>query len=167
MATDRFIYGIWMLGQNYKGSGYYGAYPPAYIKRITSLFPDAKSILHLFSGSLTEDIAGDRFDINPDLNPDICGNAEELSKLVDKKYNLILADPPYSEEDANKYGVPMVSRHKVFKECEKILEKNGVVCWLDMICPMWKKDNLEMFLTVGIIRSSNHRFRIVTGFQKL
>jgi hypothetical protein len=25
-------YGVWMQGNNYKGSGYYGAYPPQYIR---------------------------------------------------------------------------------------------------------------------------------------
>lgn len=169
IATDKFIYGMWMLGQNYKGSGFYGAYPPSYIKRVMSMFPDvdAENILHLFSGSLTSDVKGDRFDINPELNPDIVGDAEHLSQYINKKYNLILADPPYTEEDASKYGYSMVGRHKVFKECEKVLKKGGFLIWLDQICPMWKKDILEMCITIGIIRSSNHRFRVVTGFKKV
>lgn len=167
VVADKWIYGMWMLGQNYKGSGYYGAFPPNYIKRIMSMFPDAKNILHLFSGSLDDTVQGDRFDINPDLEPDICGDAHELNKFVNKQYDLILADPPYSEEDALHYGTCMIKRNIVFKECTKVLEKGGILIWLDQVCPQWRKNELEMFLTIGVIRSSQHRFRVVTGFVRI
>jgi hypothetical protein len=31
-------------------------------------------------------------------------------------YDLVLADPPYSTSDAERYGVPMVNRNKVMRE---------------------------------------------------
>jgi len=44
---------MWMLGNNYSNhSAYYGAYAPQYLRRVLSMFPDAKKTLHLFSGSL-------------------------------------------------------------------------------------------------------------------
>ena len=52
VCVNNCISGVWMLGNNYKGSGYYGAYPPQYVRRIMSLFPDARNVMHLFSGSL-------------------------------------------------------------------------------------------------------------------
>ena len=165
--SNGWVYGVWMLGQNYKGSGYYGSYPPTYLKRIMSMFPDAKDVLQLFSGSLTEDVIGDRLDVNPDLNPDICVDAHYLSDAVKKKYDLVLADPPYSNEDANKYGTSMVNRNKVIKECSKVLKQGGNLIWLDQVLPMFRKDDLSMWLTIGLVRSTNHRFRVVVGFEKL
>ena len=36
-------------GNNYRGSGYTGSYPPGYLKRIAALFPGPGLVLHLFS----------------------------------------------------------------------------------------------------------------------
>ena len=48
------MYATWMGGQDYQNkSKMYGAYPRGYLESAMSLFPDARRILHLFSGSLT------------------------------------------------------------------------------------------------------------------
>jgi 16S rRNA G966 N2-methylase RsmD len=41
--------------------------------------------------------------------PDVRGDAESLP-LTAGAFDLVLADPPYSQEDANTYGTPMVDR---------------------------------------------------------
>ena len=49
------IYGVWMIGNNYEGSGYHGACPPTYLTRIHAMFSpllEKGRILHLFSGSI-------------------------------------------------------------------------------------------------------------------
>ena len=162
-ADARWIDGLWFMGNNYKGSGYYGAYPPQYLRRVMSMFPDAERILHLFSGSLP---AGDyiRFD---DKQGDVQGNAEKLSEYFGQQFDLILADPPYSAEDCDHYGTPMVNRNKVLRECAKVLEPDGCVIWLDQVLPMFKKTELHLCGAVGIVRSTNHRFRVVTIFKRL
>ncbi len=166
-ASDRWLWGIWSIGNNYKGSGYYGSYPPRYVDRVMSMFPDAENILHLFSGSLTKEVEGDRFDVNPNVEPDIVGDAHKLSEIVTKKYDLILADPPYSEEDALHYGTAMVNRNKIVAECSLVLEEGGFLIWLDQVLPMYRKDTLERCISIGVERSTNHRFRQVVGWKKL
>jgi len=166
-ATDRWLYGMWMMGNNYRGSGYHGAFPPSFLRRVMCLFPEAEDILHLFSGSLTDDVAGDRMDINPDLNPDIVGDAEELSQHVSKQYDLIIADPPYTAEDADHYGTTMVNRNKVVKECYQVLKPGGYLVWLDMVYPMYAKREMQLVGTIGIVRSTNHRVRCVFIYQKV
>lgn len=169
VTSKGWLYGVWMMGNNYKGSGYYGSYPPTYLKRIMSLFPQEKSVLHLFSGSLSnsKDIIGDTFDINKKLKATYSGEANELSKVVKKKYKLILADPPYSQEDALHYGQPLINRNKVLKECHKVLKKNGILVWLDQVFPMYKKTEFNLIGTIGMIRSTNHRVRMIFIFKKI
>ena len=59
VVSHGWLYGIWMIGNNYSSKAkYYGEYPPSYLRRIHALFPDAKEILHLFS--IRYDIAGVR-----------------------------------------------------------------------------------------------------------
>ena len=161
-ADKRWLDGVWLLGNNYKGSGLYGSYPPNYLKRIMSLFPDAKRILHLFSGSLQK---GNyiRFDINKPS--DIIGDAHKLP-FKPNSFDLILADPPYSLEDAKHYGKPLINRNKVVFQCSSILEPKGYLVWLDQVLPMFKKENLNLCGLIGIVRSTNHRFRIVSIFKK-
>ena len=160
------LLGVWNIGNNYKGSGFHGSYPPSYLKRITSMFPDMEDVLHLFSGSLP---VGDytRIDLNADLKPDVVGNAEELSTLFDAdSFDIIYADPPYTESDALKYGNPMVNRNKVVKECHKVLKPGGFLCWMDMVLPMYRKIEFQRVGEISISRSTNHRIRGVYIFRK-
>jgi predicted SAM-dependent methyltransferase len=132
------------------------------------MFPDCKKIVHLFSGSLSEDVKGIRFDVNQDLNPDIVGDAHELFKYFESNsIDLIVADPPYSEEDALHYGTPLIKRNKVVKECYKILKLGGFLVWLDQAYPMYRKEELRLVGTIGIIRSTNHRFRVCLIWEKV
>lgn len=164
------IEGIWIMGNNYQTSGYYGAYPHGYLPRVKAMFPE-RFALHLFSGSLPP---GDyvRFDRLPDKVPeylgDVCGDAEELSKYFQPgSFDVIFADPPYSQEDAEHYGCALINRKKVLEECYKVLVPGGWVIWLDQVLPMWRKDMFDLKMLIGMVKSSNHRFRVVCGFQKI
>lgn len=166
-CTNR-IFGVWIMGNDYRSrTGYYGSYPPNYLKRVMSMFPDCTKILHLFSGSLSNGVVGIRFDINEEVEPDIKGNAECLSAHFDRDYfDLILADPPYSSEDAMHYGTPLVSRNKVLKECITVSMPEGFIGWLDQVKPMYRKDEVDLAGVICIDRSTNHRVRALYLFQK-
>ena len=175
--TNR-ITGIWYLGSDYRSvSSYYGSYPVTYLNRLKSLFPEYNKMktLHLFSGSMEDDNAI-TFDIrsvipvddNISVVPDVNGDAEELSNYFRRSFfDLILADPPYSEEDAEHYGQSLVNRNKVMIEAYKVLRTDGFICWLDQVLPMYTKKQLKLIGTIGIIRSTNHRVRAVFIYQKL
>lgn len=165
-----FITGIWMIGACYKNNtDYYGAYPHGYLERMTKLFPEDEHVLHLFSGSLAnQGIKATTFDINKELNPTISGDAHKLSEIFGSNcFDVIFADPPYSGEDALHYGTPMVNRNTVLKECVKILKPNGFLVWLDQVYPMYRKAELKLVGTIGLIRSTNHRVRTVFIYQKV
>lgn len=166
VGSDNRITGMWIMGNNYKTAGDYGAYPHGYLDRIQSLFPDAKEILHLFSVNLPP---GEyvRFDLHPE-HADINGDAHELSKYFpENRFDIIYADPPYSAEDCEHYGTAMVNRTKVLKECVKVVEKDGFIVWLDQVLPMYKKTEVKIVGVIGMVKSTNHRFRVITIFQKL
>jgi hypothetical protein len=163
-TSNGWIVGTWIIGNYYRNkSDYYGCYPHSYLKRIGSMFPDCKKILHVFSGSVQQD---DTFDINPQYNPTYVGDAHKLSEIVKQKYELIFADPPYSEEDAQHYGTPMINRNVVVKECAKVLENEGFMVWLDQVFPMYRKKELVLVGVIGVIRSTNHRVRTAFIFRK-
>lgn len=167
IGEDGRIQGMWIMGNNYKTKGDYGAYPHGYLKRITSLFPDCFPVLHLFSVNLPLSANYLRFDLHKQY-ADIAGDAHELGSYFDNKetFEIIYADPPYSVEDCEHYGTAMVNRNKVVQECYKILKPNGFLVWLDQVLPMYCKDEFSIVGVIGMVKSTNHRFRVVTIFQK-
>jgi len=166
-VSGRWLYGIWMLGNDYRGSGFYGSYPPGYLRRVMTMFPDvdAARVLHLFSGALPPDTPGTRLDIQGEA--DIIGDAHRLSECAPGPWDLILADPPYSCEDSVHYGTPMVDRNRVVRECAKVIAPGGWLVWLDQVWPMFRKDALHFCGTIGVFRSTNHRYRMVGLFERV
>lgn len=159
------VVGVWVLGQDYRSkSGYHGAYPPNYLLRIKALFPEKKRALHVFSGMVDlEAFPGDTVDLNPTLNPTFVDDAQTLESVPLEEYDIVLADPPYTEEDANRYGVTMVARNRVMRALSRA-RPGTHVCWLDMTLPMYRKDTWSVEADIGVRRSTNHRFRHVTIF---
>ncbi len=163
LINNNCIEGIWVMGNNYRTkSNLYGAYPHGYLKRIESLFPLIKNkTLHLFSGSLPDSDDYDKVDFNNGIDAHTMSN-----KLENNFYKLIYSDPPYSIEDCDHYGCCMIKRNIVFKECYKIMEKDGILIWLDQVLPNYKKIEWDIIGRIGMVKSTNHRFRVITIFKK-
>lgn len=157
------IEGIWVMGNNYTTkTDLYGAYPYGYLERMYTLFPliPGKS-LHLFSGSLPESEEYDKVDFNVGID------AENMSEILPHNfYERIYSDPPYSVEDCDRYGCCMVKRNKVFNECNKIMKSGGILVWLDQVLPNYRKVDFEILGRIGMVKSTNHRFRVITIFKK-
>ena len=168
IGEDNRVVGTWIMGQNYTvKSSYYGGYPAGYLKRIRALFPDKKKILHVFSGKVDLTIfPGDTVDLNPDLNPTYVDDAQTLRKVPLEEYDLVLADPPYSIEDAVRYKTTMVKRNVVMKNLSR-LPIGAHVVWLDQVLPMYLKNTWKIVAVIGMVKSTNHRFRVVTIFERI
>lgn len=167
-SDKEWLLGQWNMGNDYKGSGYYGSYPPGYLKRIAVLFPNPGRVLHLFSGSPLPGryVRVDRrVDVTLAVTPDVQADATALP-FRQATFDLILADPPYSGEDAVRYGTCMVNRRRVFTECVSVLAPGGHLVWLDMVHPMYRNADLRLWGEIGVTRSTNHRYRIVTLFER-
>jgi hypothetical protein len=167
LSEDGRVVGTWIMGNNYQvKSTYYGGYPAGYLKRIRALFPDKERALHLFSGKVDlKAFPGDTVDISPDLNPTHVDDAQTLERVPLETYDLVLADPPYSVEDAERYQTTMVKRNRVMRALQRLSPGTHVV-WLDQVLPMYRKDTFALEATIGMWKSTNHRFRGITIFQR-
>ncbi len=161
------LYGVWLIGADYRNrTSFYGSYPPTYLDRVMALFPDATpdQTLHVFSGSLPP---------GPYMRCDLKQPAELSCSVYDlptvaagRTWNLVIADPPYSADDAVKYGTPPVNANRAFKALASVVPPGGFLLWLDTKWPMHSK---RQWLTVGRIlvqRSTMHRVRVCTIFQR-
>lgn len=161
--SDNCILGLWVMGNNYTTkTDLYGAYPYGYLTRIYSMFPIIpKKSLHIFSGSLPENPDYDKVDFNVGID------VESMSDIIpNNHYERVYADPPYSVEDCDHYGCCMIKRNKVFNECFKVMKQGGVLVWLDQVLPQYRKDEFDIIGRIGMVKSTNHRFRVITIFKK-
>lgn len=153
------------------GSKFFGAYPPSYLRKMRLLFHDefaTGKVLHLFSGKVVSETQNETtFDINPELNPDVVGDAKDLSEYFAPEYfDLILADPPYDENHV-RYGTLKMNKRKVVKQCAGIVRPGGYLVWLDTIQPIWAKvDGWKLRGTIGLNQSTNHKVRMLTILEK-
>lgn len=191
---EQWVGGTWLIGACYKNPNpLYGAYPRGYLERVHSMFPDARSILHVFSGGLnTEyaiaaawpglayrkltDPAADQgyglelVDLHgPDKGryPTWQGNVHDLPAEWAGRFDLILADPPYSAADAAEYGTPMVNRAAVIRKLREVCAPGGNLVWLDQCWPQHRSDQWKCWAQIGLVRSTNHRMRLVSIFAAI
>lgn len=105
-------------------------------------------------------------DINPEFAPTYIDDAQSLEGVPLGRYDLVLADPPYSVEDAERYHTTMVKRNSVMRSLAGVSAGTHVV-WLDQVLPMYRKDDWAIDGVIGMVKSTNHRFRIITIFRRL
>jgi hypothetical protein len=169
VSEDGRVVGTWIMGNDYRvKSGYYGGYPAGYLRRMAALFPDRRRVLHVFSGKV--DIAampGDTVDLNADMAPTWVADAHDLTAVPLHDYDLVMADPPYSVEDAERYQTTMVKRNVVMRSLAAGMTAGARVVWLDQVLPMYRKDEWAIEAVIGMVKSTNHRFRVATIFRRL
>src|SRR5215207_6925170 len=110
---------------------------------------------------------GDTVDCKPALKPTYVADAHDLSPVPLATYDLVLADPPYSVEDAERYQTTMVKRNVVLRSLAAGMRPGARVVWLDQVLPMYRKAEWTIEAVIGIVKSTNHRFRVVTVFRRL
>ena len=168
LSEDGRVVGTWIMGNDYRvQSGYYGGYPAGYLRRVRALFRDKRQILHLFSGKVDlSALPGDTVDVNAALSPTYVDDAQTLEAVPLHRYDLVLADPPYSVEDAERYGTTMVKRNAVLRALHRMSAGSHLV-WLDQVLPMYRKDAWAVEAVIGMVKSTNHRFRVMSVFRRL
>jgi hypothetical protein len=173
------LYATWLIGQDYRGtSKLYGAYPPGFVKRVMALFPtepqtlrdrglEPSAILHIFSGSLPPGPYV-RVDVNPETSPDHVWSVYDLAKLClgKRPFRLVLADPPYSAADSEIYKTPTIDRRRAIAALATVTKPGGHLVWLDVCWPMHRKAQWTTVGRITIVRSTNHRIRMATIFER-
>lgn len=130
-------------------------------------------LLNLFCGM---NRYGFRVDLKPEVSPNVVEDAHKIAsnKVVlehvskNGKFNCIIADPPYSTEEARDiYGTPPL-KYKVWtSQCEKLLSPGGLLMvYHKFVMP---NPNPEKFVVVKRVFIGNrpyHLPRVCIVFQK-
>jgi hypothetical protein len=170
--TGRWLNAVWLGGENYKGSGYYGAYPPWYLPRLAALFPDIpqEEWLHLYAGSLTDATPGWKLELRPPGDgvapAHVRADARHLPFLRGC-FRFTAADPPYTELDAERYHTPAgLNKPAVVRDVATVTHAGGFLAWLDTTLPIYHGETWQHFGMILVQRSCNHRTRLCSLFAR-
>lgn len=153
--NKNWLYAVWYCGTTYQKNLYYGQYPPTFLKRLLTLFPDKKIVVHLCSGIVDQDIT---IDIKRELKPTICADVQNLP-FRENVIDLYVGDPPYSRKEAeDNYGTSYPTMNKAMKSALPTLKIGGFFCILDVRYPSYSRK--KGWALVGLIA-------VVTGFSKV
>ncbi len=127
--------------------------------------PDA-TILNVFCGM---NKYGKRADVNPVVKPDYLCDIHELSKYCHEKFDIILADPPYSNELSKRiYNTGKLNYKKWTKECERCLNENGLlIVYHTHVMPNPDSNIFRIAKRVFIGNRPWHLPRVAIYFQKV
>ncbi len=173
VADKGWLYGAWQIGNYYKRKhGFYGEYPPSYLKRVMSLFPEAKEVLHLFSGSLGKGsfengVAYSTWDSDPANEAEFVLPVSELASYGSLGYDLILGDPPYNKKAEEIYSQPSINKRQVLRDCALILVPGGHLVWLDTIIPIYRKVDYTYVGQILLTMGTNRAVRVISIFERV
>ena len=134
-------------------------------KDILKIKQDEVKLMNLFCGM---NKLGLRVDIRREVKPDVIQDAHKISSKIKEKYNVILADPPYSDEESKElYGTGKLNYKKWTSECEKLLEKKGLlIVYHKYVIPNPNPDKFEVVKRVFIGNRVWHLPRVAIYFRK-
>ncbi|HDZ14571.1 hypothetical protein LCGC14_0579160 [marine sediment metagenome] len=126
---------------------------------------DDIKILNLFCGTNKQ---GFRVDINSEVNPDCICDAHKLADSVHQQFEVILADPPYSSQEAKDlYDTPPL-KYKIWTaECDKLLSENGLlIVYHKFVMPNPNPEKYFVEKRVFIGNRPYHLPRVAIYFRK-
>ena len=142
---------------------YRGCYPLGFENHIEEIL-GTNNIIHFFSGLAK---SGFRIDINPDVEPDLIANVENLPQIKSNSYRAGLADPPYDEKFAKElYNCEYPQWSKWTKELVRIVKIGGLIAIMqNYIVPCPK--NCEFVEVKTYLRRIKQFPQILTIFRKI
>jgi len=74
-------------------------------------------------------------------------------------YDLVMSDPPYTGEDADHYGTPMIKRQVVLKILTECMAPGAHLVWLDQMRLVHSNAHWRFECPIAIDCSTNRRIR--------
>ena len=188
---------VWILAR--PKVKYYGAYPNGFMERARALLgvTPYDPVLHVCGGSARDYPAKPRgfgwqdhtLDLDPALNPDftqdataplplrICSDATCLectdgnwhTGVKGHSWSALIADPPYTEADADHYtpgSAAFPKANLILKRMLEVVRPGGRVGMLHYLLPQPPREGVRFVACIGVICGYNNRMRCFSVFER-
>ena len=144
-------------------SKYKGGFPLYFEQNLNQFLGYPEKVLHPFGG-MSE--LGVRCDLNPDVEPDYLADAHDLP-FEDEEFDLVVLDPPYSDEEASQlYGTTVPLKPGVYTaEAVRVCRPGGIIAVYTDREPT-RPPRCNHMARIVIVLRPGHRPRICGLFQK-
>lgn len=156
---------------------YVGSFPLHFEQRLVRLVAQLQgrgdweygpgTVLHPFGG-LAE--IGDTVDLNETTTPTWVGDAHDLHWIPDATYDLVIVDPPYSDEESGwLYGTGKLRPARFKAEALRVCKPGGHVALYHKRQPTspGKRDEAELVHRIVVLTRAGHAARICFLYRKL
>lgn len=156
---------------------YVGSFPQWFEQKLVRLVADLQGttplhlkVLHPFGG-LAE--YGDSVDLNATTTPTWVGDAHDLHWIADGTYDLVVLDPPYSDDEAALlYSTPPLKRAVYTREALRVLRRGGHLAVYQIVQPATPKGPnrerlCELVYRICILTRTGHAPRVCFIYRKL
>ncbi len=153
----------WVLPRP-RPDAYVGSFPLHFERKLWRLLGEPEKVLHPFGG-LCE--IGDSVDLNETTAPTWVGDAHDLHWIADDTYDLVVLDPPYSNEEAEVlYGTPKLRYGKFIAEAVRVCKPGGHVAIYHKVMKP-RPEGCRLVHRVVVLTRVNHSARICMIFRKM
>jgi hypothetical protein len=176
-VTYRPITDMWILAR--PKVKYYGAYPNGFLERARALLGVSPfdPVLHVCGGRAREYPAkprgfGERdytLDLDASLLPDFVQAATEPLPSMTGGWPALIADPPYTEADAEHYApgrVAFPGANQILRNMLSVVRVGGRVGMLHYVLPQPPRECVRFVACVGVIVGYNNRMRVFSVFER-
>jgi SAM-dependent methyltransferase len=162
------VYGVWYCGTSFTKVKLHGQYPPTFLKRALSLFPEAHNVIHCPSGTLNGTSGGVTVDLIEDdaRKPDVTACASDLP-FLDSTFDLYLSDPPYTDKDAEIYGTPPFPLARAMDEARRVLVPGGYFGILHTYYPSYRRREWKLRGLIAVVTGFQRATRMFSIFESL
>jgi SAM-dependent methyltransferase len=152
---------VWTLPRPPK-SRYKGGFPLYFEQNLIQLLGYPADILHPFGGRAEY---GVRVDLDATLEPDFVADAHDLP-FPDESFDLVILDPPYSDEEARElYGTPRLRPGVYTAEAVRVLREGGWLCVYTDREPR-RPPRCNHAMRIMVVLRPGHSPRVCGVFQK-
>jgi len=131
--------------------------------RELGLDPKKHKILHPFGGRAQ---FGLRVDINPEVEPDIVGDAHDMHMFKDDKFDLVILDPPYTDEYSEKlFGTGKLNFKKYTAEAVRVAKPKGYIAMYHFLATP-RLDGTNLIMRIFLQTRIWHKLRCVHVYRK-
>jgi len=147
-----------------------GSYPYNYVEMIDTIFGKEDNTIEVCSGMIRKYHSTSCYtvDINPETNPDLVDNAQNLSSVPNNRFNRWRGDPPYNGKTAKQmYGTSLPSSIKLLQAGARVCAVGSLMFLL--LGPQnyqWHPKGVKRIGWIAITVVPNNEVRALNIFYK-